>query len=107
MEGSTLQSQENSQKEPQETLLKLPSKNNTIPDWNNTVGDGDMLACCQGSEISPRTLQNDLPIEGILPPMQNQHSKWVSQPSTATTCNSTQPPTETALKMKNEACNQC
>ena len=38
--------------------------------------------------------------------MQNQLRKWVSQPSPATPCNSTQPPTETVLKLKNEAWHQ-
>ena len=106
MEESTLQSQENSPKEPQEILLKLPSKNNAILDCNNAVGDGNMLAYCQISEMSSRTLQNDLLQEGKLPPMQNQPRKWGSQPSTTTPFNSTQPPAETALKMKIEAWHQ-
>ena len=62
-----------------------------------------MLACYQRYEISPITLQTYLPIEGILPPMQNQLKKWVSQPSTATPYNSTQPPAENVLKLKTEA----
>ena len=66
-----------------------------------------MLAYCQRSEIFSRTLQNDLPQEGILPPRQNQLKKWVSQPSTATPCNSTLAPVENALKLKTEAWHQC
>ena len=87
MEESTLQSQENSPKEPQKTLLKLPSKNNEILEWNNAVGEENVLACCQIFDIIPRTLQTDPPIEGNLPPMQNQLRKWVSQPSPTTPCN--------------------
>ena len=91
MEGSTLQSWENSQKEPQETLLKLATRNNAIPDWNNVVGDDNVLDFFQISDIISRTLQNYLPQEGILPPLQNCLRKWVSQPSTTAPCNSTQP----------------
>ena len=90
-------------KEPQKILLKLPSRNNTIPEWNNDIGDGNFLAYHQRSYISPRTLQTDPPIEGNLPTMQNQLKKWVSQPSIATPCSPTQPPAETALKLKTEA----
>ena len=104
MEESTLQSPENSLKEPQKTLLKLPCRNNAIPEWNN---DGNVLAYCKISEISPITLQNYPPMEGNFPPVQNQLRKWVSQPSPATPCNSTQAPAETTLKLKTEAWKKC
>ena len=107
MEETTLQSRENSLKEPQETLLKLPCTNNTITGCNKVVGDGNVLAYNQRSDISPRMLQTDSPIEGNSPPVQNQLRKWVSQPSPATSCNSVQPPAETALKLKAEAWHQC
>ena len=67
MEESTLQSQENSLKEPQKTLLKLPSKNNVIPEWNNVVGDENVLAYYQISDIIPRILQTDSQMEGNYP----------------------------------------
>ena len=66
-----------------------------------------MLAYCQPSEISLGTLQIDPPIEGSPPPMKNQLRKWVSQPSTAAPCNSTQPPTNNELKLKTQAWHQC
>ena len=61
MEEYIIQSQENSQKEPQKTLLQMPSRNNAIPEWNNDVGDENALGCFQLFDISPRTLQTDLP----------------------------------------------
>ena len=51
MEESILQSQENSPKEPQESLPKLPCRNNAIPEWNNAGSDGNVLAYCQRSDI--------------------------------------------------------
>ena len=65
-----------------------------------------MFPYYQISEINPGTLQTNPPIEGSLLPMQNQLIKWVSQPSTATPCNSTQPPVENALTLKTEAWHQ-
>ena len=99
MEESTLQSQENSPKEPHKTLLRMPSRNNAILEWNNPVGDENVLDFCQCSDISPITLQTYLPQEGNLPPLQNQLRQWVSQPSIAIPSNSTQPPTETMLNL--------
>ena len=81
MEESTLQSLENSPKEPHKTLLKLPCRNNAIPEWNNAVIDRNVLAYNQISDIIPRSLQNDSSMEGNFPPVQNQLRKWVSQPS--------------------------
>ena len=52
-------------------------------------------------------LQIDPPMEGNLPPVQNQLRKWVAQPSLATPNNSAQPLAETALKLWNEAWHQC
>ena len=69
MEELILQSKENTPKEPQESLLKRPWRNNEILEWNNTVGDENELVCCQKYDIIPRTLQTNLPMEGNLPPV--------------------------------------
>ena len=99
MEESTLPSQENSPKEQQKTPLKLTSRNNAIPEWNNVVSDVNVLAYYQRSNISQRMLQTDSPMDGNLPPVKNQSRKWISQPSLATPCNPAQPPAETALNL--------
>ena len=78
MEEYIFQSQENSSKEPQESLLELPYRNNAIPEWNNTGSYGNVLACCRISDISPEILQTDPPMERNLPPVQNQFRKLLN-----------------------------
>ena len=82
------------------SLTEAALQNNTIPSWNRVVNDGKQFSWCQISEICPRSLQNDLPREGTLPPMKKQLRKWFSQSSTATPCNTAQNPIENALMKK-------